>query len=106
MKWLFFAKLKQRGRFGSDLDVPMAYAAKRDEIFFNISSQLAAALNVMNLKTFEPPHVGIANHRAGALALRAPDIPWSSDLLSGIGKLRRLRYPHKNSWRWEFGSSR
>ncbi len=40
----------------------MAHIAKRDEIFFNISSQLAAGLDGMNLKMFrttallsEPP---------------------------------------------------
>ena len=51
-KVIFFATLKRRGLFGSDMDIPMAYTAKRDEIFFNIPSQLAARLEVMNLKIF------------------------------------------------------
>jgi hypothetical protein len=38
VKKLFSAKLERRGIFGSDVDIPMAYTAKRDEIFFNIPS--------------------------------------------------------------------
>jgi hypothetical protein len=48
----FFAKLERRGIFGLDMDIPMASTAKRDEIFFNIRSQLAAGPDVMNLKIF------------------------------------------------------
>jgi hypothetical protein len=52
VKRSFFTKLELRGTFGSDMDIPMAYTAERDEIFFNIPSQLAARLDVMNLKIF------------------------------------------------------
>jgi hypothetical protein len=50
VKWLFFAKLKPRGSFGTDMDVPMAYTAKRYEIFFHIPSQLTSRLHMMKLK--------------------------------------------------------
>ena len=50
MKWLFFAKLKPRGSFGSDMDIPMAYTAKRYEIFFHIPSRLTSRLQMTNLK--------------------------------------------------------
>ena len=46
---LLFAKSESRGTVGADMNLPMAYTAERDEIFFHISSQLAARLHMMNL---------------------------------------------------------
>jgi hypothetical protein len=37
---------------GMAMDLRMTYFAKRNEIFFHITSQLAARLNVMDLKIF------------------------------------------------------
>ena len=34
------------------MDLPMAWTAKGDEVFFHITSQMAARLNVMDLKIF------------------------------------------------------
>ena len=40
------------GTFGSDMDIPMAYTAKRYEIFFHIVSQTTPLLDVMDLEIF------------------------------------------------------
>jgi hypothetical protein len=67
VKWLFFAKLKSRGSFGSDMDIPMASTAKLYEIFFHIPSQLTSRLHMMNLKflgtsaSFASPAIALNN---------------------------------------------
>jgi hypothetical protein len=41
-----------RSGVGSEVDLPMAYTAKGDEIFFHIPSQQAARLHMMDLEIF------------------------------------------------------
>ena len=56
------------------MDFSMACTAKSDEIFFHIASQLASRLHVMDLQILSNFRiVGIASHRARALAGKAPD---------------------------------
>jgi hypothetical protein len=57
-RWnLQFARLQVEACEGLDMemDFSMAYAAKGDEIFFHIPSELAALLHMMNLQIGRTP---------------------------------------------------
>ena len=93
-----------------DMDVPMAYAAKRDEIFCHIPSQLAAGLHMMNLQIFgasaslASPTIALEH----LLAEHSISVPIQAKSgLSGHGQSHdAFGTRDKNSWRWEFGRSR
>jgi hypothetical protein len=92
------------------MDIPMAYTAKGDEIFFHVASQKASRLNVMDLKIFgtsaslasptiTPEHL-LAEAPIGIPVQAKSGLPGHGPSHDAFG------IHNKNSWRWEFGSSR
>jgi hypothetical protein len=88
----------------------MAGTTKGDEIFFHIPSQQAARPHMMNLQIFgtsaslAPPAIALEHSMAKlpvSIPLQTkPGLFWDEWIHDAFG----IR--SKNSWRWEFGSSR
>ena len=88
----------------------MAYAAKGDEIFFHIASQMASRLEVMDLEIFgtsaslASPAIAVeyllAKRVIGIPVQAKPASSWDARIHDAFG----IR--SKNSCRWKFGSSR